>query len=69
MKDMRRLATRFEKTAQNFPSMIQLFAITYVFEMRSVDVTMPSFASVVEAALEVSAPRVIEGRENAGWLR
>ena len=27
MKDMRRLATRFEKTAKNFLSMIQLFAI------------------------------------------
>lgn len=27
MKDMRRLATRFEKKAQNFLSMIQLFAI------------------------------------------
>jgi transposase len=27
MKDMRRLATRFEKTALNFLSMIQLFAI------------------------------------------
>ena len=27
MKDMRRLATRFEKTAINFLSMIQLFAI------------------------------------------
>jgi hypothetical protein len=49
--------------------MIQLFAITYVFEMQSVDVTMPSFASAVEAALEVSGPTVIEGRENAGWLR
>jgi len=27
MKDMRRLATRFEKKAQNFLSMVQLFAI------------------------------------------
>ena len=27
MKDMRRLATRFEKNAINFLSMIQLFAI------------------------------------------
>lgn len=27
MKDMRRLATRFEKKAKNFLSMIQLFAI------------------------------------------
>ena len=27
MKDMRRLATRFEKTAKNFLSMIHLFAI------------------------------------------
>jgi len=27
MKDMRRLATRFEKTAKNFLAMLQLFAI------------------------------------------
>ena len=27
MKDMRRLATRFEKTSRNFLSMVQIFAI------------------------------------------